>query len=507
MSPSPSPGSQHVGPSRRQFLRRGARAAAGLTLAPAVLAAAGCGPQAVVTSAAGPATHTLRARRFRAAPDGREREVWGYDGQLPGPVIRAREGETLRVKVVNELGTPTSVHWHGMHQPGTWQMDGVEGVSAPPIPTGSEFVYEFRAEPAGTHWYHSHVGVQYGNGLFGPLIIEERQPIAAYGREEILLINDWFLELGDVLLDHLVKGDGMKMDMKPGQKTDEAKGPAPGRMGDKKDVGDIPFQSVLFNGKGRAPGGTKSPLAALEVKKGETIRLRLINGSSTYALRFQIDGHPLTVIASDGMPVRPLTVDDLVLGIGERFDVLLKADQDGAFWIRAATLDGNEGLAVLRYAGSQRPEPEPSPVRWGPRSLAPDQLRSPEQVRLPKEGVREVPLRLGGSMKPYRWSINDKFFPEADPIGLKKDEWARFVLDNPTGMDHPFHLHGHSFYVLGKPGALNVADPPLKDTTNVPAKESLVIQWQADNPGKWFFHCHIEWHLATGMARVVEIQA
>ena len=82
----------------------------------------------------------------------------------------------------------------------------------------------------------------------------------------------------------------------------------------------------------------------------------------------------------------------------------------------------------------------------------------------------------------------------------------RFVFDNPTGMDHPFHLHGHSFYMLGKPGALNLTDPPLKDTINVPAKESLVIQWQADNPGKWFFHCHIEWHLATGMARVIEIK-
>jgi FtsP/CotA-like multicopper oxidase with cupredoxin domain len=496
MSPSTSPGWQHVGLSRRQFLRWGARAAAGLTLAPAILLPAGCGSQPTGTPAADPATHVLRARRFRAAPDGREREVWGYDGQLPGPVVRAREGETLRLKVVNELGVPTSVHWHGMHQPGTWQMDGVEGVSAPPIPAGSEFVYEFRAEPAGTHWYHSHVGVQYGDGLFGPLIVEERQPIAAYDREEVLFINDWFLEPSEVLLDRLVKGDGMKMDMKPGQK-----------MGGKKDVGDVPFQSVLFNGKGRATGDTKAPLTALEVKKGETVRLRLINGSSTYAFRFRIDGHPLTVIAADGMPVRPVTVDDLPIEVGERYDVLLKADQGGAFWVRAVTLDGNGGLAVLRYAGAQRPEPEPSPVRWGPRSLAPDQLRSPEPVRLPEEGVKEVPLRLGGSMKPYRWSINAQYYPEADPITLRADEWVRFAFDNPTGMDHPFHLHGHSFYVLGKPGALNLKDPPLKDTVNVPSKGGLVIQWKADNPGKWFFHCHIEWHLATGMARVVEIRA
>jgi FtsP/CotA-like multicopper oxidase with cupredoxin domain len=162
----------------------------------------------------------------------------------------------LRVKVINELGVPTSVHWHGMHQPGTWQTDGVEDVSRPPIPAGSEFLYEFRAEPDGTHWYHAHVGVQYGNGLFGPLIIKERQPIAAYDREEVLFINDWFLEPGDVLLDRLVKGGGMKPDMLPGQKMVDAKRPPLGGM---KDVADVPFQSVLFNGKGRAPGDTRTP--------------------------------------------------------------------------------------------------------------------------------------------------------------------------------------------------------------------------------------------------------
>lgn len=491
-------------PSRRQFLRWGARAAAGLTLAPAALVSVGCGRRATVVLAPGAAaTHVLRAARFRGAPDGRPREIWGYDGQLPGPVIRAREGDTLRVKVINELGIPTSVHWHGMHQPGTYPMDGVGDVSGPPIPAGSEFDYEFRATPAGTHWYHAHVGVQYGDGLLGPLIIEEREPIATYDREEVLFINDWFIEPGDVLLERIVKGDGMKMKMEPGRKMEEGK---PGGMGAMKDVGDVPFQSVLFNGKGRGPGDMKSPLTELEVKKGETVRLRLINGSSTYAFRFRIDGHPLTVIASDGMPVRPVTVDDLQFAAGERYDVLLKADQDGAAWIRAVTLDGNGGVAVLRYAGAQRTEPEPSPVRWGPRSLTLEQLRSREPVRLAEEGVQKIPLKLGGSMKPYRWSINDQFFPKADPIVLEKDQLVRFIFDNPTGMDHPFHLHGHSFHVLGKPDAMNLEDPPLKDTVTIPAKSGLAIQWRANNPGKWFFHCHIEWHLATGMARVIQIE-
>src|SRR5262249_23226556 len=152
-------------------------------------------------------------------------------------------------------------------------------------------------------------------------------------------LTDWFLESGDALLAGILKGMDSKM-------------PARKELQGMKDFGDVPFQSALINGKGRAPGNTTSPLATLEVKKGEIVRLRLINGSSTYALRFQVDGHALCVIATDGAPMQPVTVDNLVVHVGERFDVLLRAVQDGAHWIRAATLDGKEARAVLRYAGA-----------------------------------------------------------------------------------------------------------------------------------------------------------
>src|SRR5262249_62271860 len=130
--------------------------------APALRLAAGGGkperpaPELAAEEEAAPLV--LRAARFKAAPDGRQRDVSGYNGQFPGPAIRVKEGETLRVKVVNGLGAPTSIHWHGMHQPGTWKMDGVEDVSAPPIPPGGGVVYQFPATPAGTHWDHSHSG-------------------------------------------------------------------------------------------------------------------------------------------------------------------------------------------------------------------------------------------------------------------------------------------------------------------------------------------------------------
>jgi FtsP/CotA-like multicopper oxidase with cupredoxin domain len=476
----------------RQILEGATRVAAGPIVALALLLSeTGCQKTALREPAGKAEAQVLRVTSFQGAPDGREREIWSYNGQFPGPLIRVKEDEMLRVKVVNDLKVPTSVHWHGMHQPGTWRMDGVENVSAPPIAPGAEFVYEFRATPAGTHWYHSHVGVQYGEGLFGPLVVEDKKPIARYDREEILLLNDWFLQPADTLLAKLQKG---------------GKGAMPDKMEMKgKDVGDVPFQSGLINGKGRTRGDTKSPFSVVEVKKGETLRLRLVNASSTYALRFQVDGHPLSVIAADGSAVKPVTVDNLPIGIGERYDVLLEANQGGAHWIRAVTLDGNEILAVLRYSDVSKDAPEAKPVEWGKRALVLEELRSREPVELTAK-PREIPLRLGGSMMPYRWSINDQYYPKADLIEIRKDEVIRFALKNPTGMDHPFHLHGHSFHVLGKPGALNLTDPVLKDTITVPSKSDVLIQWQADNPGRWFFHCHIEWHLATGMARVLEIK-
>jgi multicopper oxidase len=502
--------------SRRDFLRHGA--IAGTSLAPGiVLLSAAARSESL--DATPTAEYALSVDTREARPDGRERRISCYNGQLPGPLIRARLGQRLRVKVVNHLSTPTSVHWHGLHQPGTWQMDGVDKVSREPIPPSSAFVYEFTATPTGTHWYHSHVGVQYGNGLFGPLVIDETSPLAKYDREEILVINDWFLRPAEEILAGLVRpmgsSDAKMHSMKPGSSAKpmanmagkapmpDMKGMAMKGMNGKPDVGDVPFESALFDGLGRFPG-TQAPLASVRVKQGETLRLRLINASSTYAFRFQIDGHPLTAIASDGAPIVPIKVDNLLFSPGERYDVLLTADRSGAAWIRAVTLAGDEARAVLQYSDSPNEEPRSSSANWGKRSLTLGDLRSPSPTA---QGVnpREVLLRLGGTMQPYAWNINGQAYPHAEPITAGEDEWLRFVLENPTGMDHPFHLHGHYFYVLGSPDHLNLVDPPRKDTVNVRAGSRLVLLWQANNPGRWFFHCHIEWHVATGMARVIEI--
>jgi multicopper oxidase len=493
------------------------------------------------TSAASVVEYTLHAGSKQAAPDGRTREVFCYDGKIPGPLVRAKLGQKLKIKVVNDLSVPTTIHWHGMHQPGTWQMDGVDGVSQAPIPPGKEFTYEFTATPAGTHWYHSHTGVQYSDGLFGALVVDEPAPPAKYDREQIVLINDWFLQQSDGILAGLIKNAGRKSmardaagksgaahsvmvppksgttgmaksdaaksaaEKAAAAKANSAKSGAAGlAMPGKPDVADVPFESGLMNGQGRFGNNSSAEFATIKVKHGETIRLRLISGASTYQFRFQIDGHPLTVIATDGAPMKPIEVDSLLLSPGERYDVLLKATANKSCWIRAVTLDGNEVKAVLLYSDGAQAELPAGPVAWGKRELQPEQMKSPATVEL-AEKPREIKLTLGGTMAPYAWNINGQEFPKADPIKLAVNQPVRFVLENPTMMDHPFHLHGHYFRVLGKPESLNLIDPVEKDSINIPAKSTMVVQWVTTNPGHWFFHCHIEWHLATGMARVIEI--
>ncbi|MEB3259200.1 MAG: multicopper oxidase family protein [Cyanobacteriota bacterium] len=468
---------------------------------------------------------TLSVDAVMASPDGVRREIFTYGGQLIGPTIRVKEGERMMIEIVNNLKVPTIVHWHGMHQPNSWQMDGVEGVSGPAIAPGRSFLYDFVATPAGTHWYHSHAGVQYSDGLFGPLIVEERQPIARYDREEILLINDWEHEPAETIWQRLsTKGMGaMGGEMAGGGMA----GMAGGGMAKAErplatsgldaliraqwgkpelDWGDVPFRSGLMNGRGRA-AGTTAPLTELRIRDGEVVRLRLINGSATYSLRFQIDHHPLTVIASDGQPLQPVTVDNLLIGIGERYDVLVTGKGSGSHWIRATTGLQNTIKAVLRYSEQAPKEPAGNPEPWRERFLAPSQLASPKDVNLAAVPFREIPMVFAGPEPVYRWSINGEFYPDVKPIKIKKDEWIRMRFVNRTNMEHPFHIHGHSFYILGTPGEMNLRNPPLKDTLNIWPNAEQVIQWKATNPGHWIFHCHVEWHLAGGMASLLHISA
>lgn len=517
--------------------------AAGLTGA----AALGTGTSSIAIAAQG----GRREFEFRtgiltpgAWPDGKPKEggIWAINGMFPGPAIRAKEGEEISVTLCNKLPQPTTIHWHGIHQRGTWFMDGVERISQSAIKPGECFSYKFTAYPSGTHWYHSHTGLQYSDGLFGPLIIEENEdPYKAdYDYDRIIMINDWFHIPSEQILANLKKGaymqtkEGAAMKMGVSMTMDTRSGQKDPSMsiemesGGMPDVGDVPFESALINGKGRFDPNSEAPLETYEVKSMDRIRFRIINASSTYAFRFAIDGHKLSVIATDGALTKPLEVDSLIIDVGERYDVIVKADQPAAnYWIRAKTLEEDKedhALAVLRYGGPSQ-EPPKTKAAWGA-SLRLGDLK-PFTPQKPKAPTADKLLELSGSMMPYKWMVNGQAFelpkkpftedrnppdPPVTQMKLKEGDVVRLVINNDSKMSHPFHLHGHYFHVLGlsDEGAgkysgqtLNEKDPIGKDTLSIPRKGWAVVQWEAGNPGVWFFHCHIEWHLATGMAILV----
>lgn len=409
---------------------------------------------------------------------GRTYESWFYDAGFPGPEIRVREGEWLRVVVENQLPEATTIHWHGLPVPNS--MDGVPDVTQDPIPPGGQFVYEFPATPAGTYLYHSHVGLQLDRGLVGPLIVEERDPHVSWDREHVLVLDDFLPGEPEPLDSGGMMGSGGMMRGMMGRQ-----GP---------DLPTPPYLGALINGR------LADAAPTFEVRSGERVRLRLLNPSGATTFRFAVAGHPLTVTHADGRPVRPIEVDSLTLGMGERYDVIVQADRPGA-WAMVAQpvkeVDVPAGRAVLRYREAR--------ARRDPSGEIPEGIEGGRQLRLADlqaieslPGTRREPdrifdLPLSGGMMGGRWTIGGQSFPDAEPLEISEGELIRVRMVNHSMMLHPMHLHGHYFRV----------GEAIKDTVIVPAHMGDVsFEFVADNPGNWFFHCHNIYHLEDGMARV-----
>jgi FtsP/CotA-like multicopper oxidase with cupredoxin domain len=432
--------------TRREFCKL--TAAAGVTMVSSadVVATADGAPREVVHN------FIVRSVSPKAWPDGAVKKggLILVNESLPGPTIRARDGDTIVVRLRNGLPEGTIIHWHGMTQLGTWQMDGVANVSQEPIPPGQVFEYRFKAEPAGTHLWHSHTGVQYGEGMFGMLIVDAvDDPYRGdYDVEQTVCINDWFHEPGTQILSNLERGAYMKSMNTAGGAMGAA---TPTATYTGPDLGDVPYQSALINGKGRFRGST-SPLEVFAVKPKQRVRFRIANIGSTYEMRVCLDGHRMTVIAVDGIPTMSSTVDSVTLDVGERCDVIVEMSQPvGNYWFRANTLDpgGKDGVrAIVRYAGAPAVEPADSPPNWGT-ELDYNMLRVRVGIPVPAPDLVGTHL-LGGTMKPYRWSWDGRSFlapktsfrtepnapdPPVTQIAVKKGQNVRLILNNPTGID------------------------------------------------------------------------
>ena len=407
-------------------------------------------------------------------------------GRWPGTEIRYRKGDVFRVMVQNRLTQPTSIHWHGLIPPNL--QDGVPGVTQAPIEPGELMLYQFPLIQAGTYWYHSHYGLQEQQGLAGPLIIEDPAETCGYDHDVTLLLSDVYS--GDP--NTVIPG------LRDGSIGFQAEQPfvLPGESGFATDV---PYAGYLLNGRSNA-----SPWR-FACRPRQRLRLRIINASASSFFRFAIPGLPLTVIASDGEDVEPVEVDNLMVSTAERYDLLVTIPESGNYPLYAAALGDNKWVEGLIHTHDAPAPPKFRPPRFEGRHLSFEQLRASDDSRLPKGPERSIDLRLSGNMAKYVWLMSDVAYPElfapADakniPLEVGYGEVVRITLTNPTPMYHPMHLHGHVFRVLGG----DEERAPRKDTLSVPPRSTRAIKFHANNPGRWFFHCHNLYHMASGMAR------
>lgn len=456
---------------------------------------------------------------------------WAFSGQAPGKEIRLSAGDTLAAELSNQLPnkTTTSIHWHGIAMRN--DMDGVPAVTQQAVRAGSNYTYRFIADAPGTYFFHPHVGVQLDRGLYAPLIVEDPEEPLSYDDEWVVVLDDWVDGVTgttpDEVLAELRQGMG-GMDMGGDSSSSGHEGhdtggmemgedssspsasPSSGGMSMKfmltgaesellgGDAGDVKYPYHLVNG--RVPADPD----VYQGRPGRRIRLRIINAGGDTAYRVAIGGHKLTITHTDGFPVEHQQVDALLLGMGERYDVLVTLG-DGVFPL-VALAEGKDatGMALVRTGPGGAPKATVRPTELNGKILTASQLRAAEDVRLPSKKVDRVHrVELTGGMDKYNWAINGKAFAMDDPTAalLTIEEGQRVRLDfvNSTEMWHPMHLHGHT-YQLGDRG-------PRKDTSIVLPKKKLSVIFDADNPGQWMLHCHNAYHGEVGMMALVAYKA
>jgi FtsP/CotA-like multicopper oxidase with cupredoxin domain len=490
--------------TRRSLLAVAGLAAGGL----AVEAYAGDRLQAILGRSAGVAhgpesspQGTVDAVSLTAAPatidlGGRVVRTWAFNGALPGPELRLRAGQVVRVRLHNRLPAATTVHWHGiaLHN----AMDGVPEVTQPAVEPGDGFIYRFRVPDPGTYFYHPHVGVQSDRGLYGPLVVEDPNEAGRYDREAVLVLDDWTDGVGpspDRILARLQRGGMRHMGSMAGM-SGMNHGAGGIAMFDSAsplggDTGDVRHPLYLVNGR------TPHSPTVFEARPRERVRLRLVNAGADTAFRVALGGHRLTVTHADGFPVRPVTGDALLLGMGERYDLLVDL-QDGVFpLVAVAEGKGGRAFAVVRTSRGAKPRASVRPPELDRLVITVADLRATAAVDLgPRSPTRTYRLALDGDMNRYRWTINGKTHHAAAPLHLREGERVRLIFENRSMMFHPMHLHGHTFQ-LQRAGSRRPG--PRKDTVIVRPMERITVDFEAGNPGRWMLHCHNAYHQAAGM--------
>ncbi|MBX3254424.1 MAG: multicopper oxidase domain-containing protein [Chitinophagaceae bacterium] len=506
------------------------------------------------------------------------------NGAIPAPELHFTEGDTAEVYVHNLMPMETSVHWHGLVLPNRY--DGVPYLTTAPILAGETKLFTFPLVQSGTYWYHSHTMLQEQSGMYGAFIIHKRneKPV----KEHTMLLSDWTNENPQQVFRSLYAAtDWYAIQKKSTQSYTEAirEGHFKTKLANEwkrmlaMDVSDVYYNRFFNNGT------TSDSLP--DLKAGDKIRLRIVNGSSSTYFWLKYAGGKITVIANDGMDTEPVAVDRLIVGVAETYDVEVTVPQNMRYeflatsedrtgsvslWlgkgmdVKAGALprlnyfegmkmmnsmmkmngqmddmgmqmslqqmdmnavmypeitgevksekkEGNEVEEHTMDHSSHKTHNETKENKITDHSaheihaneddnnivtLNYTMLRSPVTTVLPDGPVKELRFNLTGNMNRYVWSIDNKTVSETDMIPIKKGENVRIILYNGTMMRHPMHLHGHFFRVLNGQGDY----APLKNTLDIMPMETDTLEFAASESGDWFFHCHILYHMMSGMGRI-----
>lgn len=443
---------------------------------------------------------TLTAKPVQIDLGGTTVTTWAYSDAVPGLPLQAKVGDQVTVSFRNQLPEATSVHWHGLAIRN--DMDGVPGVTTPEIPAGGSFDFSFVVPDAGTYWLHPHHGMQLDRGLYAPFIIEDPDEKADYDTEWILVLDDWTDGVGP-------SAEKILADLKAGTATDGGSMSGMDGMGGMGGMdgmgsmssGDVDYPLYLVNGRAAADPDL------LVAKPGDRIRLRIINAAADTIFTVAVGGHRLTVTHADGYPVTPATTNALTIGMGERYDAVVTL-ADGVFPFVAEPVgkngDGTKlARALIRTSQSgSAPAAGVRPAELDGAALTADRLTAAPATALPtRTADRVLDVVLGGSMNPYKWTINGTTYDNASPLTIKPGQAGRLRIRNRTMMPHPIHLHGHTFQ-LGPAGGTG----PRKDTVLVPMMGGVDVDLVADNPGAWMLHCHNAYHIEGGMMTRLDYQ-
>ncbi|USQ03516.1 MULTISPECIES: multicopper oxidase domain-containing protein [Aquirufa] len=506
---------------------------------------------------------------------GKEKRAIAVNGQIPMPTLTFTEGDTAEIHVHNQLKEETSLHWHGLFLPN--KEDGVPNLTQMPIRPNTTHIYRFPIIQNGTHWYHSHSGLQEQIGMYGNFVMLKRpnDPTFRKGIDDLptlpIVLSEW-TNLNPENIHRMLHNANDYPALKKNSVQSYGEAISAGHFKTKMknewkrmmamDVSDVYYEKIFMNGH---PSSELKSISGNELKGRDKVRLRISNGGASSYFWLTYAGGKITVVANDGNDVEPVEVDRLIIAVSETYDIIVNIPADKtAYEFLATTEDrtnsasiyiGNgikqlksplprlkyfEGMKMMNdmmkmngelddmgmamslnqmdmnvvmypeITGDAKPKQDDNdPNRYNANALGDivtlnyAMLKSPSITALPKDApVKELYFKLSGNMNRYVWSLDNRVVSEADKILIKKGENVRIILYNGSMMRHPMHLHGHDFRLLNGQGQ----NAPLKNIVDVMPMETDTLEFNANVEGDWFFHCHILYHMMSGMGRVLSYE-